>query len=245
MSTAVPTDLIGAITQDGYAFRAGSDVIASLPEGADLDAFVANWDTLGPDEYLQGDKVFRHRRYGQLGFVPIAGAIRLLPAGAYFQSEEINAYAGGIQRVFPPLTEAFVADPVFQHLVRSSFSVSEVERQFMDQEWTVDIHLFRLTAEGPEPTHPTPEGVLRDGFPMGALHMVRRQRIQGGVSHIYSMGQELVATSNLEDLLDTFYCYDDRVMHSATPIYATTQEPGHRDVLVYGFHLPGTKYARD
>lgn len=240
----VPSTIRESVSQKGYAFASAAEVRNLVNADEHLTNFVALWDDLKPDEYLQGDYIFRHRRYSQVGFVPATGALSLMPQVAYEQSEEINSYAGGIQRVFASVTQEAVDNPVFQGLINSSFAMFDIPGEYRDRKWTVEVHMFRLSVRGPEETHPTPEGIHRDGVPMGALHMIGRRGIEGGVSHVYSLDRELLDISTLRDTLDSFYAWDNRVLHYATPLFASEAAEGYRDVLVYGFHLDGTEYAR-
>lgn len=234
-----------AVGEHGYVFAGGAEVRDLIGEsGANWPGFRAHWDTLGEDRYLKGDYMFRLRRFGQVGLVPNGGKVWLRDPVAYYQSEELNRYAGGIVREFPPLTEEFVANDLFQNLLRSSFDVFGVEDEYRDAEWVADISLFRLKVERHRVTEPTPEGIHRDGVPFGVIHMVGRKDIEGGVSHVYTMDEELIDLGVLRDPLDTLYAFDNRVKHYVTPIYATTREEGWREVLVYGFSLPGTKYDK-
>lgn len=245
MSTlAAATSLKAQIANDGYAFASADQVHAMIGADEPIDDFIALWDDLRPDEYLQGDYTFRHRRYSQVAFIPTTRHFSILPAVPYEQSTEINAYAGGIQRVFAPITQETVDSPVFRGLVATSFEMLDIDEKYQDQQWTIEVHMFRLTARGVEQTHPTPEGIHRDGVPMGALHLIGRQGIEGGVSHIYSPSQEPLGISTLREPLDSFYAWDTRVMHYATPLFASENKEGYRDVLVYGFHLEGTEYER-
>ena len=244
MSTTVESSVRAQVAEAGYAFAPAEQVGATISADEHLPQFLALWDDLEPDNYLQGDYVFRRRRYSQVAFVPAEADFKRRAQVAYAQSEEINSYAGGIERVFAPVTQEAIDNPVFRGLISSSFDVFDVPAEYRSREWTVEVHMFRLLTRGATETHPTPEGIHRDGVPMGALHMIGRKDIEGGVSHVYSMERELLAVSTLRDPLDSFYAWDNRVMHYATPLFATGLGEGHRDVLVYGFHLAGTKYER-
>lgn len=232
------------ISERGYSFTSGETVKEMIGSPQDLQGLFDFWNDLGSDNYLQGDYIFRHRRYGQLSFTPATREFDILPQAAYEQTSEINSYAGGIQRHFDPVTDEILNNNSFRSLIASSFDMFNVPDTYRDSCWTVQVHMFRLSAQGPRETHPTPEGIHRDGVPMGALHMIGRQRIEGGVSHIYTPEEELLDISTLTSPLDSFYAWDNRVLHYATPLFASEMHEGHRDVLVYGFHLEGTEYAR-
>lgn len=229
----------------GFSFQSGS-LVTSLINASnnDVKQFKNEWNELGEDNYLQSDYMFRYRRYGQIGFIPSEKKFWKREDTTYFQSSDINSYAGGLDRQFAPLTDRIVNSEVFRNLIATSFDTFAVEEDFLDQEWFVDIHLFRLITEDIKETSPTPEGIHRDGFPFGALHLLDRQNIEGGVSRVHTLDEELLGIRTLEAPLDSFYCFDDRVKHFTTALVANGMDKGHRDVLVYGFHLPGTKYEK-
>lgn len=230
---------------NGYAFRDADVVKSDLSLSQDdFDSFFMEWESLGADNYLQGDYVFRYRRYGQVGFVPEAGEMWKRNDVEYFQSEEINSYAGGLSRKFLPLKDSIVDSAVFRGLVLGAFEKFGVEPEYLSREWYGDIHLFRLVTVDDKDTTPTPEGIHRDGFPFGALHLISRHNIEGAVSRVYSLDEKFLAAKTLSNPLDTFYCVDRSVKHYTTPFYSTNSDFGYRDVLVYGFHLPESKYEK-
>ncbi len=234
-----------AVTEKGYIITPGEDLagVVKLGEPA-WEEFTAFWDDLGEDRYLKGDYMWRYRRYGQLGFVPETGRIWLREHIPYFQSSDINSYVGGIAREFAPLTDELVTNEIFQDLVRGTFDMAAFDDEYRDAEWTVEVSVFRVRVEGARVVEPTPEGIHRDGVPFGVIHLINRVGIEGAVSHVYSLDEELLDVGVLKEPMDSLYAWDNRVLHYATPLYASTMQEGHRDVLIYGYHLDGTKYEK-
>lgn len=234
-----------ALSEQGYDFVDGSEVLSLVdPEGANWKEFADFWNDMGEDPYLQGDYMFRNRRFGQLGLVPSEGRIWLREHAAFFQPVEVNKYAGGIERRFDPLTEEIVTHPVFSGLITSAYAQFGIEPEFADAEWHVDINMFRLKVDTNRITEPTPEGIHRDGYPFGVIHVVNRHQVEGGVSHVYTNDEQLLNVRKLEPPMDSLYAWDNRVKHFATPLFATTPAEGYRDILGYVFYLPGTKYEK-
>lgn len=213
-------------------------------EGEDLVKLQAHWNDLCVDEYIEGDYKFRSRRYSQIQYIPETQNFTMLENVPYNQPKSINSYVGGVDKNFEPMTEKMFNDGSFRKLISTSFAMFDIENEYLSQPWTIETHVFRLTAEGTTETTPTPEGIHRDGIPLGALHLIDKDRVEGGISHIYTLDEELLAINSLNDALQSFYCWDNRVKHYATPFWANTDGEGHRDILVYGFHLPNTKYER-
>lgn len=233
------------IREKGYSFRDSHEVIKELDiKDGCLEKFTEEWDNLGEDRYLKDEYMFRYRRYGQIGLIPSRGKLWKRRDSKYFQSKEINSYIGGISRKFEPLTEQIVNNNSFKKIILTSFEKFGVEDEFLDMEWYADIHLFRLVARQDKDVTPTPEGIHRDGFPFGALHLINKENIEGGVSRVYTLNNEYLASASLTTPLDTFYIVDNKVKHFTTPFSSIDGNIGKRDILVYGFHLPGTKYKQ-
>lgn len=230
---------------NGYVFVAAEQVRELVdPTGEHLEDFAGHWNDLRDDPYLGGEYVFRRRRFAQLGLVPAEGRLWRREHGKFFQSSDLNQYAGGIDREFAPIEDRAIASPVFQGLVTTSFSMFEVEPEFQTAEWHVDVHFFRLRVDTNRVSEPTPEGIHRDGYPFGVLHLMGRQGVEGGISHIYDLDEKLLDVHLFERRLDTLYAYDNRIKHYATPLYAQGMDEGHRDLMGYVFYLPGTKYDK-
>jgi hypothetical protein len=233
------------VTNQGYAFLDGADLKRFIDWTAEeWDEFVAGWGDLPEDRYLQGDYPFRRRRYSQIGYVPARRHVWRREQAPYYQAEELNQYAGGIQREFEPVPDTVLHSRIFQALLANAFAAMRLAPEYLDAEWFGELHMFRLQVEGARVTEPTPEGVHRDGFPYGGINLVHRQGVEGGVSHIYDMDKNLLDLGVLSEPLDSYYGWDNRIMHYATPIFATGRDVGTRDVLVYGLHLPDSPYAR-
>lgn len=208
------------------------------------NALLTEWNWLGPDAYLEGSSIFRYRRYGQLTFTPGQRGLKLLSNSTYFQSADINSYAGGIARKFEPLRKKMVHNPVFEGLLRATFDVFRIDEKYRNREWWADVHVFRIIAEPGWASPPTPEGIHRDGFPFGAVILADRQNIRGGETKIYTLDEQLLTEATLTMSLDTLFAFDTRIKHYVTPVECEGGERGCRDVLIFGCHLPGTEYQQ-
>src|SRR5215210_2960885 len=78
--------------------------------------FAAHWEDLKPDPYAAESGTRRMRRYGRF-LLARDGARLLLPHEAFRQPTDTNRLFPDVGRDFDPLTEAFVADPVFDALL--------------------------------------------------------------------------------------------------------------------------------
>jgi hypothetical protein len=195
-----------------------------------------DWEDLELDRYLGRGATFRRRRYGRYYWSPGDRELLALPTEPYFQPEEENAYAGGIQREFAPLLPGSIHNPFLHALVRCMFACLPVAGGKKRDKWEVRVHQIRITASPKEPGLPAPEGIHQDGTDFLTLHMVRRRNVAGGESTIYDLQRRPVQRFTLLDPLDTMILEDARIMHGVTPIQsADGKSPATRDVLGLDF----------
>jgi hypothetical protein len=195
-----------------------------------------DWDHLEPDRYLKGGAKFRLRRYGRYYWSPADDALAALPHESYFQPEDENAYAGGIERSFAPLLPVTVHNPFLHALVRLTFACLPVARDRQGKSWEVRIHQIRIVASPGEPGPPAPEGIHQDGTDFLTLHLVHRRNVVGGESTIYDLARKPIACHTMREPLDSFILEDPRIMHGVTAVHsADGLRPGIRDMLGVDF----------
>jgi hypothetical protein len=195
-----------------------------------------DWDHLELDLYLAEGAKFRLRRYGRYYWSPADDALVALPHESYFQPEDENPYAGGIQRDFAPLLPQTMYNPVLHALVRSTFACLPVAGDRRNATWEVRIHQIRIVASVKVPGLPAPEGIHQDGTDFLTLHLVRRQNIAGGESTIYDLERRPIQSYTLHETLDSMILEDPRIMHGVTPVHpADGRTLGIRDMLGVDF----------
>ncbi len=195
------------------------------------------WEHLRPDRYLKSGASFRMRRMGYFELTPTTGELRSLSQAVYYQSPDVNRYAGGIDRQFAPLRDSTVANPFLRELIRFDFSQFPVAGWEDVRTWTVDIHMFRIIGQPDEVGEPTPEGIHHDGDEFNAVHLVQRQNVVGGVSGVYDNDRCLLQSVTLRESMDSLILWDPHVMHGVSPIRPKTSgQPAIRDVLVIGYN---------
>jgi hypothetical protein len=204
--------------------------------GSHWQSLCGDWEHLELDQYLVGGGRFRLRRYGRFSWAPATGVLAPLPQEPYFQPEDENAYAGGIEREFAPLRPATVHNPFLQALVRSTYACLPVAGDGRDKTWEVRIHQIRIVATPDEPGLPAPEGIHQDGTDFLTLHLVRRRNVAGGESTIYDLGGRPIRKVTLSEPFDSLILEDPRVLHGVTPVYpADGRTVGTRDMLGIDF----------
>ena len=195
------------------------------------------WDHLQPDRYLKSGATFRTRRMGYFELTPATGRLRSLSQALYYQSPDVNGYAGGIDRRFAPLKDSTIANPFLRELIRFDFSRFPVAGWKAVRTWTIDVHLFRIIGQPDEAGEPTPEGVHHDGDEFNAVHLVQRQNVVGGISGVYDNDRCLLESLTLQESMDSLILWDPHVMHGVSPIRPKASgQPAIRDVLVIGYN---------
>ncbi len=224
-----------------FAWIPRNEIAVSSELSADRDALMNEWDHLEPDTYLRDDASFRFRRFGYFDLHPPSGKVRRLPDGSYYQSREINSYAGGIERHFAPLPDSAADNQFLKELIRFDFAQLPIDDDRAREIWRVDVHFFRVVGRADEAGEPSPEGIHRDGEEFGAIHLIQRRNVAGGVNTVYDIDGQLLASLTLQDPLDSLILWDAHTLHAVSPIRPeVADKPAIRDTLIMGFdHAPG------
>lgn len=205
-----------------------SRCVAADPQ--DWRHFASHWEDLLVDAYAVRHGTHRLRRYGHF-LLDRGGSLRPLPHPAFEQPEQTNPLHVGEARHFAPLTDAFVADPLFKSLIRTLGQIATCLHDA--DEWSVKVHPFRTVASADSDGQPAPEGRHRDGVTLVTSLVVDRQNAVGGMSTVYQPDGTQVLAATLHER-GTLLLGDDRAtLHEVDPIRpADATRPARRDVLV-------------
>ena len=215
---------------DGASFRRTDDFALGQRR------LSGDWNHLEPDGHLRDGAHFRRRRFATFYFSPGSNELLPLPSDTYFQSSEVNAYAGGVDRNFAPVRPSVVRSGILQGLIRLFFQQLPIEGDRLSHPWLVDIHQIRITATAGEQGEPTPEGPHHDGEEFGVIMLVQRQNVAGGISTVYTNKGEPVSSYTLSQPMDTLILWDPHVQHGVSPIRPVDPgEPAIRDTLLIGY----------
>ena len=224
----VGTELLQTTLQtQGYAVVNAASVSALSHTPLDeLNALVASWNDLAPDEYLKDGGRYRKRRHSC--FTAVNGDLRAMPHRPHWQPLAYNALHGGMQRWFAPIQSEVVDSPAWRQLLLTLATLCSQLKG--PQPWFVEAHQFRIdTTDGIG--RPTPEGAHRDGVDLVAVFLINRHAVKGGETRVFEAegphGQRFTLTEPWSLLL----LDDARVIHESTPIQPET-EGGYRDTLV-------------
>jgi hypothetical protein len=203
-------------------------------EKAAWDRFRTHWDELSSDSYAAARGVCRLRRYGQFAFTPATEEIKPLVRASFVQPDETNPLYVGVERTFEPLTNSFVADPVFrsvlQLLGRIATALDDIIR------WKVHVHPFRVVASAEVDGLPTPEGRHRDGVTLVSSLLIGRENAAGGESSVFDPDGTLLLSTTLSEPGALLLGDDRRTLHSVSPVRPVDRRrPAYRDVLVTTF----------
>ncbi|MHB0992175.1 MAG: 2OG-Fe dioxygenase family protein [Burkholderiales bacterium] len=226
--------LVSDLQTQGYAVLPPADVCTLIRcELAELQSLAPSWSNLPQDHYLKDSGNYRQRRHSC--FIVDANGVELTPHRSHWQPLEYNALHGGLRRMFEPITQEFIDQPVWSRLLQATGNLfSQVKGQ---QVWFVEAHQFRID------THsgigrPTPEGAHRDGVDFVAILLINRINIKGGESRIFDAAGSNGKRFTLIEPWTLLLLDDERVIHEATPIQPTG-ENGHRDTLVLTYRRGG------
>ena len=224
------------IAERGFAWIPAAAWSLSPEANFDWQRLANDWDHLEQDRFLNPGATFRRRRYGRYSWSPKTGELVALAAEPYFQSEDANAYAGGIVRDFAPLLPDTVQNPFLTALVRCTFACLPVAPDWLERTWEVRVHQIRIVASMEEPGQPAPEGVHQDGTDFLTLHLIRRQNVLGAESTIYDLDCQPIQSFTMREPLDSFILEDPRIMHGVTPLHpADGNSLAIRDLLGIDF----------
>ncbi|MBB1259962.1 2OG-Fe dioxygenase family protein [Streptomyces sp. OF8] len=216
----------------GVCLMPSVDVLACLGVGgAEWERFAAHWDDLVVDRYAAARGTRRLRRYGKFVLTG-AGELRPRSHGTFVQPDDTNRLYVGVERRFEPLTDAFVADPVFGKLVGLLGVLARGLEEERD-EWVVLVHPFRVIAVAGQDGQPTPEGRHRDGVTLVTSLLVGRENAVGGRSAVYDDGGAPLLAATLDEPGALLLGDDRRTEHEVSPIRPLDPAAqAHRDVLV-------------
>ena len=220
----------------GFAFVPGAGMRAQLEELGplmDWNRFKDSWDDLPLDGHMADKGRYRRRRHA-VYVIRDDGRIERQPAQPHFQAIDYNPLNGGIERMFEPIHELVGKGPTMRCILGWCASLFGAMRPHVD--WHVEVHQFRIEAQGSLSGQPTPEGMHRDGVDYVLVLMVQRRNIDSGTTMIGDDEQGFFDSFTLTDPFDAALVNDRRVFHGVTPVSAhDTTKPAYRDVLVVTF----------
>jgi hypothetical protein len=227
--------LLSALRDSGYAFVAGAGMRTQLEAFASLDdwpAFSESWNDLPLDTYMADHGRYRRRRHAVYSIAGGELPIRL-PAQPHYQALDYNPVNGGIERWFEPVRADLGEGPSMRAVLGLCATLFGAVAGTPKQAWKVEVHQFRIEAQGDAPGLPTPEGMHRDGVDFVLVLLVRRSNVRSGTTLIGSPDGTFRSSFTLAAPFDAALVDDHRVYHGVTPVETIDRaQPAWRDVLV-------------
>ncbi len=233
--TRPDAELCAALRESGYAFRAGDDMRRQLESSgplSDWSQFAESWNDLPVDTYMADQGRYRRRRHAAYS-IAADGAVTRLPAQAHYQALDYNPLNGGIERWFEPV-RADLGEGASMRAVLGLCRDLFGEVSGADSPaWNVEVHQFRIEAQGDAVGLPTPEGMHRDGVDYVLVLLIKRINVRSGTTLIGSPDGGFRSSFTLAAPFDAAWVDDHRVYHGVTPVEAIDPaQPAWRDVLV-------------
>lgn len=197
---------------------------------ADVRSIHAYWNDLPPDPYVTTGE--RLRRYAVARYQD--GRLQVLPEEPHVQALAHNQIFGGVERTLAPIKSRFFDEPAVGHILTEVLTSVPVARRC----WRLQFHQFRILAPGA----PTPEGLHRDGAKYVLMVMMRRHRVDGGVTSLYGMKDgEPLAHLLLTQPGQALLVDDERIRHCVSRIEPRVVDgnAAYRDMLIVTFHDDG------
>ena len=203
-------------------------------QAKNLNALRGRYEKMPADPHLNNGEGERYRRYGRFLIDPQSNALSIFAHDSFFQPKEFDVLYGDIHRNFPPLTAEEYDNPFLQELVVQNYYALPLTAKERHAPYEVSLHMIRIqaTAESTK-GRPAPEGVHRDGYRFGAIHLMNRINVEGADNGIYNLQKTLVRQERLRRPMDSIYFDDAAILHGVSPFFqADPTQPATRDMLI-------------
>lgn len=199
-------------------------------EPGDEQSFRAYWGNLVRDEAF---RAYTHRERRILRYRLLPSRQLQIDRNTAFESTVTYAvnYRQGVNHL-SYCEEGFIEHPLTQNLLAADLAV--VAPHLGEQTYTIDIHQFRVRADGAS-SSPTTSGIHQDGLDWVFMHFIGESNTVSVVSEVFANDteQSRVLSLPMKQFLETIVINDRAYYHRAgevRPLVATT--PAWRDVLL-------------
>ncbi len=195
-----------------------------------------SWENLSHDSYMKNGDSYRKRAFGKFTLNIESDDLRPLEDCVFFQSNEINTYAGGVMRILPGMSDEVKLNRVLHQLVKNSLEMFLSYKPSNVKNWSIFAHQFRINANAGVKGHPTPEGIHKDGHKFISMHMIDRKNIEGGTSYILDHEKKVKYEVTLKAPLESILLDDMEMHHYVSPVALKGSDFGFRDVLIIDYN---------
>jgi len=178
--------------------------------------FRNDFDHLPEDRWLRSDYVFRRRRFSMFSIDTKTRCLTKLARKSFYQTVEINSYAGEVERHFEPFADRTARNSFLHQLICDVYDVLPETRTSASRHWEIGVHLVRIIAHPGKPGHRAPEGMHRDGHAFASITLVKR--------------------STMLEPLETVVFDDTQGLHDVTSVTSGRTDMGIRDICGFSFN---------
>ncbi len=189
------------------------------------------------DPHLFAGEGERRRRYGRFLINPVSGTLEIFKHDLFFQAKKFDELYGDIYRSFAPMTANEFKSDFFQMLVIGTYQALPLSPALQNEAFEVSAHMIRIEATpGSQTGRPAPEGIHRDGYHYGSIHLMRRENVDGAINNIYDLNKNLVDHMVLERPMDSIFFDDAAIFHGVSPFEQKDEaQRATRDMLILLF----------
>lgn len=186
------------------------------------------------DQHLFAGEGERRRKYARLLIDPNRKILEIFKHDLFFQDKKFDDLYGNIHRSFAPMALEDYKNNFFQMLVVESYRSLPLTDELKNVPFEISVHMIRIQAT-PASTigRPAPEGIHRDGYHFGSIHLMRRENISGAENNIYDLEKKLIHQVQLDEPMDSIYFDDAAIFHGVSPFEAIDKNlQATRDMLI-------------
>lgn len=199
-----------------------------------LNQFRSRYAKMPVDPHLFDGEGERFRRYARFLINPRARSFEIFDHHAFYQDKKFDVLYGDIHRRFAPLEASDYRNDFFQMLLIETFESLPIPERFRRVDFEVSAHMIRIESTASSSIgRPAPEGIHRDGYHFGSIHLMRRDNLSGADNKIYDLKKNLLKTVSLNEPLDSLYFDDAAILHGVSSFTRVDQAiRGTRDMLI-------------
>jgi hypothetical protein len=183
-----------------------------------------SFNNLPPNPYADGN--FRLRRFSHFTFKN--NTLSHLPQKDFVQSQELNAFQGGVVRRYEEIEDGLINNDAFKEMFFHFKNMAH-----LDDNADIEVHQIRIKAKQGKEADVAPEGVHQDGFDRIGIFVIRREHLKaGGNLRIHLEKESEPFISHKFDHGEFVVLNDKRFWHSAAKILPEEGHEGYMDVFV-------------
>jgi hypothetical protein len=199
-----------------------------------LRTFQQSYNEMNADPHLYSGEGERFRRYGRFEIDPVRGTLEVYEHHKFFQAKKFDVLYGDVHREFPPLEEQDISNLFLQQLMIDSYFALSIPERHRNEAFEISAHAIRIQATPrSNKGRPAPEGIHRDGYHFGSIHLMRRENVAGADNYIYDLERKPIAKFVLREAMDSIYFDDAAIFHGVSPFTQLDPEQvATRDMLI-------------